>query len=170
MFKIIVTSTDHATGRTTRVTLRQTYKTLNGAEKAAQRLSAPQYRPQSATVTAMYTLPQSWRWPMRNPGQVNIASIQDALSHAMSTATTDADRWSLRSDAECHRDAILDALSFIGTAMQDCTTSATPHPFSQADLKRLSGFLISAPYLIQGMSAVIESYEEPATSGEARHV
>lgn len=75
---------------------------------------------------------------MRNPGQVNIASIQDALS-------------------------------FIGTAMQDCTTSATPHPFSQADLKRLSGFLISAPYLIQGMSAVIESYEEPATSGEARH-
>ncbi|EML8278756.1 hypothetical protein V9986_004317 [Salmonella enterica] len=54
--------------------------------------------------------------------------------------------------------------------MQDCTTSATPHPFSQADLKRLSGFLISAPYLIQGMSAVIESYEEPATSGEARHV
>ncbi|QXN83714.1 hypothetical protein JMJ85_00555 [Salmonella enterica subsp. diarizonae] len=73
---------------------------------------------------------------MCNPGQVNIASIQDALSHAMNTATT----------------------------------SATPHPFSQADLKRLSGFLISAPYLIQGMSAVIESYEEPATSGEARHV
>lgn len=106
---------------------------------------------------------------MRNPGQVNIASIQDALNHAMNTATTDAARWSLRSDAECHRDAILDALSFIGTAMQDCTTSATPHPFSQADLKRLSGFLISAPYLIQGMSAVIESYEEPATSGEARH-
>ncbi|EAB2951250.1 hypothetical protein O0Q93_002163 [Salmonella enterica] len=35
MFKIIVTSTDHATGRTTRVTLRQTYKT----EKAAQRLT-----------------------------------------------------------------------------------------------------------------------------------
>lgn len=46
---------------------------------------------------------------MRNPGQVNIASIQDALSHAMNTATTDAARWSLRSDAECHRDAILDA-------------------------------------------------------------
>lgn len=99
---------------------------------------------------------------MCNPGQVNISSIQDALSHAMSTATTDAARWRLRSDAECHRDAILDALSFIGTA--------TPHPFSQADLKRLGGFLISAPYLIQGMSAVIESYEEPATSGETRHV
>lgn len=62
---------------------------------------------------------------MSNPGQVNISSIQDALSHAMNTATTDADRWSLRSDAECHRDAILDALSFIGTALQDCTTSAT---------------------------------------------
>ncbi|EDI0466682.1 hypothetical protein CC761_20080 [Salmonella enterica subsp. enterica serovar Newport] len=39
MFKIIVTSTDHATGRATRVTLRQTYKTLKGAEKAAQRLA-----------------------------------------------------------------------------------------------------------------------------------
>ncbi len=37
MFKIIVTTTDHATGRTTRVTLRQSYKTLKGAEKAADR-------------------------------------------------------------------------------------------------------------------------------------
>lgn len=39
MFKIIVTSTDHATGRATRFTLRQTYKALKGAEKAAQRLA-----------------------------------------------------------------------------------------------------------------------------------
>ncbi len=37
MFKIIVTTTDHTTGRTTRVTLRQSYKTLKGAEKAAER-------------------------------------------------------------------------------------------------------------------------------------
>ncbi|EED4924782.1 hypothetical protein WP05_21365 [Salmonella enterica subsp. arizonae] len=38
MFKIIVTTTDHTTGRTTRITLRQSYKTLKGAEKAAQKL------------------------------------------------------------------------------------------------------------------------------------
>lgn len=50
MFKIIVTSTDHATGRATRFTLRQTYKTLKGAEKAAQRL-AYACSPDGKTIT-----------------------------------------------------------------------------------------------------------------------
>lgn len=106
---------------------------------------------------------------MYKPAPINHHSIHDVLSHAMDNIPTDAGRWGLRCDAECSRDALLDVLSFIGTTMQDCTTTSTSHPFSQADLRRLSGFLLCAPALIRGMNAVIESYEEPA-SEEARHV
>jgi hypothetical protein len=89
----------------------------------------------------------------------------------MDNIPTAAGRWGLRCDAEVHRDVLLDALSFIGAAIQDCTTTSTPHPFSQADLHRLSGFLLCAPALIRGMNAVIEAYEVPAADHqEARHV
>ncbi|MBL5922024.1 hypothetical protein I7V28_13065 [Lelliottia amnigena] len=107
---------------------------------------------------------------MHKPAPINHHSIHDVLSHAMDNTPTDAGRWGLFCDAEVYRDALLDALSFIGTAMQDCTTTSTPHPFSQADLQRLSGFLLCAPALIRGMNTIIESYEEPATHEEARHV
>lgn len=87
--------------------------------------------------------------------------VYDALSGAMDGITSDNARWDVRCDAECHRDALLDALSFIGTAMMDSTTSDAGHPFSQTDLNRLSGFLVCAPELIRGMNVVIEAYEPP---------
>lgn len=108
---------------------------------------------------------------MLNPAPSNHRCVHDVLTHAMSATTSEESRWDLRCDAEVYRDAMLDALSFIGAAMQDCTTTSTPHPFSQADLNRLSGFLLSASALIRGMTAVIEAYEEPVTGHqEARHV
>lgn len=89
--------------------------------------------------------------------------VYDVLNRAMDGTPSEVARWDLRCDAECHRDALLDALSFIGTAMMDCTNANQEHPFSPEDLNRLSGFLVSAPVLIRGMNVVVEAYEQPGT-------
>lgn len=89
--------------------------------------------------------------------------VFDALRCAMNGISSEA-HWDVLCDAECHRDALLDALSFIGTAMMDSTTSDAGHPFSQTDLNRLSGFLVCAPELIRGMNIVIETYGPPDTT------
>lgn len=106
---------------------------------------------------------------MLNPAPLNHRCVHDVLARAMSATASEESRWDLRCDAECSRDALLDALEFIGVAVQDCTTTAGPHPFSQADLKRLAGFLMCAPDLIRGLNAIVEGYADSTAAEEVRH-
>jgi len=108
---------------------------------------------------------------MTNPAPLNHHCVYDVLNHAMDAIPTDAARWSLRSDAEVSRNALLDGLEFIGSAIQASTvTGRQPHHFTPSDVARLSSFLMCAPDLIRAMNAVIESYKEPATCEGTGHV
>ncbi|ELP5720428.1 hypothetical protein QTU96_002760 [Enterobacter asburiae] len=106
---------------------------------------------------------------MYKPAPLNHRCVHDVLTRAMSTTTSEESRWDLRCDAECSRDALLDALEFIGVTVQDCTATAEPPPFSKADLKRLAGFLMCAPNLIRGLNAIVEDYADSAAAKGVRH-
>ncbi|WP_156293258.1 hypothetical protein [Serratia oryzae] len=90
---------------------------------------------------------------MTTPAPLNHHCVYDVLNHAMDTINTDAARWSLRSEAEVYRAALLDAIQFIGVAIDSSGLTLN-------EINKTGGFLMCAPELIRSMDALIDGYEE----------
>ncbi|EJH7012406.1 hypothetical protein NFT50_004834 [Salmonella enterica] len=97
---------------------------------------------------------------------LNHASVWDVLHHAMDSIPSEDARWRLRGDADCHRNALLDALEFIGVAIEASTMTRQPREYTPQEIAKLGSFLMSAPELIRGMEALTESYDEIKATGQ----
>lgn len=109
---------------------------------------------------------------MNNAAPLNHASVWDVLHHAMDNIPSENARFQLRGDADCHRNALLDALEFIGLAIEASTlTHHRPREYTPQEIAKLGSFLMSAPELIRGMESLTEGYDEikAASQQEASH-
>lgn len=96
---------------------------------------------------------------------INHGCVLDILHHAMDTIPTEDARWSVRSDADFHKAALLGAIGFIGAALESSLTCKHPRQYSNEELVSLSNFLTSAPELIRGMETLLEGYEDNRKGG-----
>lgn len=93
--------------------------------------------------------------------QGGYSGIWSLLNDAMERIPTEGERWNVRSDADVHRAALLDAIEFIGMAIEASTlTPSNPRQYAPHEIAKLGGFLMCAPELIRSMDALIEGYEE----------
>lgn len=91
---------------------------------------------------------------------MNHGCVWDVLHHAMDTIPTELARWNVRTDADFHKEALLGAIGFIGSALESSLTRKHPRQYSDAELISLSNFLTSAPELIRGMDTLLEGYAD----------
>lgn len=95
------------------------------------------------------------------------SSLFDLMNHAMENTPDADDRWRLHTDADFHKMALLDAIGFIGEALERTQLQQSPAVFPVSDICGLAHFLQSAPELIRGMDALLEAYEDAAMKDPA---
>lgn len=91
---------------------------------------------------------------------MNHHRVWDVLHHAMDNIPAEDARKNLRCDADFHREALLDAIGFIGAALESSLTRKHPRQYSSEELICLSNFLTSVPELIRGMDTLLEGYAD----------
>lgn len=98
-------------------------------------------------------------------------NLLDLLTHAMENTPKQDDRWTMRTDADFHRMALLETLGFIGEVLEKSQCQQHPMQFSSQNICAVASFLQSAPELIRGMDALLDGYADmqPPARG-VRHV
>lgn len=96
-------------------------------------------------------------------------TLFDLMSHAMENITDTDQRWSLCTDADFHKTALLGVIGLIGEILEKSQLQQHPTPYSSQDICTLGYFLQSAPELIRSMDALIDSCGDTVANNPEVH-
>lgn len=88
------------------------------------------------------------------------------MKEAMQNIPEESKRWDVRVDADFHKTALLEVMTFIGHVLEKGQSREHPDQYTRDNINSLAYFLQSAPELIRSMDAVLEVYDNMAATAQ----